>query len=245
MELKNKTIVITGGATGIGFAIIKALIGDNIVISLDRNPTKIENLKTEIPKVFSIKTDVTSDPDLENAINVIEQEFGVIDILINNAGRSAEFNFVEESEEEVMKNLESEIEINYYTPVKLIKKALPLLQKSKEPCVVNFSTGLIYMPIAMVGGYCASKVALHHITMSIRHQLKPKGIKVVEVMPPTVATDMNKDYDVKKITPEEFAAKFIKGLAKEKETLDIGQTALLKFLSRFLPKSAFNMLNTK
>ena len=74
--MKNKIIVITGGASGIGLGFIKELINDNTVVSLDRNPTKIAALKKSLPKVVSIQTDITKSDELNNAISSIEKSYG-------------------------------------------------------------------------------------------------------------------------------------------------------------------------
>lgn len=74
--MKNKIIVITGGATGMGFAIAKALIETNTIISIDRNAAKIEDLKVSLPKINSIGADITSNEDVDNAIKAIEQSWG-------------------------------------------------------------------------------------------------------------------------------------------------------------------------
>ena len=105
--MKNKIIVITGAASGIGLAIIKELINNNTVISLDRNTSKIEALKAALPKVESIKADVTSNDDLERAIASIEKSYGRIDVLINNAGVGGRFDFVNASEKELIENVEN------------------------------------------------------------------------------------------------------------------------------------------
>lgn len=126
--MKNKIIVITGGATGIGFALTKQLITDNTVISIDRNPTKIDALKAALPKVESLKADVTSSEELTQAIASIEKTHGKIDVLINNAGKGEGFDFVNSSEKELMEKVENEMSINYSAPIMLTKKALPLLK---------------------------------------------------------------------------------------------------------------------
>src|SRR5471030_3136540 len=106
--MKNKVIVITGGASGIGLAIVKELMDNNTVISIDRNPNKIATLKASLPKVTSIKADITSNEELTNAISEIEKKHGRIDVLINNAGVGSPFDFANAKEDELMKSIETE-----------------------------------------------------------------------------------------------------------------------------------------
>ncbi len=241
--MKDKIIVITGGATGIGYAITKALINNNTIVSIDRNPAKISALKTAMPKVDSIQADVTSSDQLNAAISKIEKSYGKIDLLINNAGKGTQFDFVNSSEQKLKEDIETEISINYSAPILLTKKALPLLKKSKEPIVVIISSGLAYMPIASLGTYCASKTAVHFATMSIRHQLAGLKIRVVEVLPPVVDTDLSKNAPVPKMPADKFAQLFIEKLESGENIMNIGQSAGLNKFSRFLPKTAFKMLN--
>jgi uncharacterized oxidoreductase len=241
--MKNKIIVITGGATGIGLAIIKELITNNTIISIDRNPSKITALKAALPKVESMQADVTLNEELNNVIASIEKLHGRIDVLINNAGKGGRFDFVNASEKELMDNIETEISINYTAPILLTKKALPLLKKSTEPIVVIVSSGLAYVPMAFLGTYCASKAAVHFVTMSIRHQLAALKIRVVEVLPPVVDTELSKDATIAKMPADKFAKIFLEKLSKGENVMNIGQSAGLEKFSRFLPKTAFKMLN--
>ena len=242
-QMKNKIIVITGGATGIGLAIAKELIANNTVISIDRTASKIATLKASLPKVDSIQGDVTSSEDMNKAISKIESTYGKIDILINNAGKGGPFDFVNASEKDLMDGIETEIAVNYTAPISLTKKALPLLKKSSEPVVVVVSSGLAYIPMAMLGSYCASKSAMYFVTMSMRHQLAASRIRVVEVLPPVVDTDLAKNATVAKMPTAKFAKDFISRLEKGRNVMNIGQTAGLEKFSRFLPGTAFKMLN--
>jgi uncharacterized oxidoreductase len=221
-KMKNKIILITGGATGIGFAIAKELAGDNTVISLDRNTVKINALKAALPGVRSIQADVTSEADLTQALSEIDMTYGKIDLLINNAGKGTRFDFVKMPERSLMENIEMEMAINYLAPIRLTKKALPLLKKSTEPVVVIISSGLAYIPMSFLGTYCASKAAVHFATMSIRHQLAEVNIRVVEVLPPVVDTDLSKEVKMAKMPADKFARIFLEKLIKGEDVMNIG-----------------------
>ncbi|MCW3075920.1 MAG: oxidoreductase [Bacteroidetes bacterium] len=241
--MKNKIIVITGGASGIGLAIINELVENNTIISIDRNPVKIASLKSTLPKVDSIKADVTSSGELDAALAHIDKTYGKIDLLINNAGKGGQFDFINTDEKKLMDNIAEEIAINYTAPIMLSKKALPLLKKSTEPAIVIVSSGLAYVPMSFLGTYCASKAAIHFVTMSIRLQLESLKIRVVEVLPPIVDTVLSKDATAYKMPPEKFAKIFLTKFSKGENVMNIGQTSGLEKFSRFLPKTAFKMLN--
>ena len=243
MQLQNKIIVITGGATGIGRALIAELLPANTVISLDRRPEKIAALGKEYPQVHSIRTDITNDPEVKAALTAIANDFGRIDVLINNAGTGAQFDFTDIGEEALQGMLGREITTNFLAPVLLTHRALSLLQKSPAPVVVFVSSGLAYTPIALFAGYCASKAAMHSFAMSLRHQLRKTSIKVVEVLPPTVDTDFNKGIEAPKMSPATFAKAFLQQLQRGKTSINIGQSKALSVFSRLLPGLAFRMLN--
>ncbi|MBD0256891.1 MAG: SDR family NAD(P)-dependent oxidoreductase [Cytophagales bacterium] len=243
MQLQNKIIVITGGATGIGRALIDQLLPANTVISLDRRPEKIAALSKAHPQVHSIRTDITSDAETKAALTAIANQFGRIDVLINNAGTGGQFDFTDIPEAALQGMLQREITTNFLAPVLLTHGALALLQKSAAPVVVFVSSGLAYMPIASFAGYCASKAAMHAFAMSLRHQLKKTRIKVVEVLPPTVDTDFNKGIEAPKMSPAAFAKACLQQLERGKTSINIGQSRALSVFSRLMPGLAFKMLN--
>lgn len=241
--MKEQIIVITGGATGMGLAVAKALANDNQVVSIDRNPAKIAALRQALPMVHSIRADLTVSAERNQAVAEIELRFGRIDVLFNNAGKGGAFDFVNSSEDEFARAIDGEMAINYAAPILLTKRALPLLRRSAAPTVVVSSTGLVYMPMAAIGTYCASKAAVHVFTMVLRHQLAALKIRVVEVLPPSVDTELNTARDVKKMCPDDFARIFLSKLAKGQDVINVGQSAALEKLSRIAPGMAFRMLN--
>jgi uncharacterized oxidoreductase len=243
VQIKDRVVVVTGGASGMGLAIARQLSASNSVVSIDRNPIKIAALKEAMPRVLSVKADLTRGEERSRAVEEIEQAFGRIDILINNAGKGGAFNFTSSVEEDLARNIADEMAINYEAPILLTKRALPLLQRSKEPIVVISSTGLVYTPMAAIGTYCASKAAVHVFAMVLRQQLASLGIRVVEVLPPSVDTALNTADSVVKMSPERFASIFLSKLAKGKDAINVGQSAALEKLSRLAPRLAFKMIN--
>lgn len=243
--MKDQIVVITGAASGMGLAVAKQLAKSNQVVSIDRNPSKIAALRNVLPEVMSVKADLTVRAEREAAIARIGEVHGRIDVLFNNAGKGGPFDFVGSSEDDLMRSIESELAINYQAPILLTKHALPLLRKSQRPMVIVSSTGLVYMPMAAIGTYCAAKAAVHVFTMSLRHQLAPLGIRVVEVLPPSVDTELNFAKGVAKMAPDEFARQFLLKLERGAEVINVGQSAALQRISRLAPGLAFRMLNRR
>ena len=90
--------------------------------------------------------------------------------------------------------------------------------------------------------YCATKAGVHIFTKVLRYQLEKTSIKVFEVIPPLVDTEMTKDNEEKKVTPEFVAKKVIKGLKKDKYEIHIGKVKLLFFIHRLFPSKAYKIL---
>lgn len=223
--LKGKIIVITGGASGIGLALIDALIANNTIISLDRNPTKIQALQERHPKVVCIPSDLTDLHQMQAAIDTIQQQYQFIDILINNAGIAKVLDW----------------QTNFIAPLHLAKISLPLLQQASNPTIVMITSGLIYAPKIDLPNYSATKIALHSMCLTMRAQLP--GVKIIEVLPPMVDTSMNTDTKGKKMSPEQFAHDCLKGISKGQERINVGMSKMLGIISRIAPSLAMKLVN--
>tara|TARA_R110002072_G_scaffold22432_6_gene78767 strand:+ start:4564 stop:5328 length:765 start_codon:yes stop_codon:yes gene_type:complete len=247
MKQTKQTVLITGGGSGIGLALAKKFLdNDNTVIITGRNLSKLERVKEEIPKIHIFQSDVTDDAEVRMLADDIEQQFGHIDVLINNAGIMLLVDAGNEDND--LKKQMQEIEINYNSPIRVLHYFLPLLKKSKNAVLVNVSSGLAYVPFAQAPVYSGTKSAVHFWTLSIRPQLKPHGIKVIELLPPVVKTEIFdgievSEADFKPILPQQLADIFWKDYIKGKEEITPGMSKQLKFMSRLAPKFIFNQMN--
>ncbi len=247
MKYNNQKVLITGGSSGIGLALAKKFIeNNNTVIIIGRNLSKLEKVKVENPKIYIFQSDVTDDTEVRILVDDIEEKFDGIDILVNNAGI---MNLVDAgNEENDLQRQMQEIEINYNSPIRLLHYFLPQLKKSKNAVLVNVSSGLAYVPFAQAPVYSGTKSALHFWTQSIRPQLKPHQIKVIELLPPVVKTDIFdgiqvSEADFKPILPQKLADLFWKDFIKGKEEITPGKSSQLKLMSRLAPKFIFNQMN--
>lgn len=247
MKQSNQTVLITGGGSGIGLALAKKFLdNDNTVIITGRNLAKLEKVKQEIPKIHIFKNDVTDDADVRMLADDIQEKFGGLDVLINNAGV---MNLVDAgNEDNDLEKQMQEIEINYNSPIRVLHYFLPLLKKSNNAVLVNVSSGLAYVPFAQAPVYSGTKSAVHFWTLGIRPQLKPHGIKVIELLPPVVKTEIFdsievSDADFKPILPQQLADIFWKDYIKGKEEITPGMSKQLKLMSRLAPKFIFKQVN--
>ena len=248
MNQSNQTVLITGGGSGIGLALAKKFLEhNNTVIITGRNLSKLEKVKQENPQIHIYQSDVTIDAEVRLLSDNIQQKFNGLDVLINNAGI---MNLVDTGNEsnDLQKQMQ-EIEINYNSPIRVLHYFLPLLKKSKNAVLVNVSSGLAYVPFAQAPVYSGTKSALHFWTLGIRPQLKPHGIKVIELLPPVVDTplahgaDIAEDDNLKPMPPDKLADIFWKDYIKGKEEITPGISKALKAMGRLAPKFMFKQLN--
>ena len=145
-------------------------------------------------------------------------------VLVNNAGVQRDIDFTKGID--AFLTGESEIRINLEAPIVLSGLFIPQLVGKIEPAIVNVSSGLGFVPAARMPVYSATKAGLHAFTMALRHQLSKLGIKVFEVVPPAVDTELNPEGRAQRgnfkadLKPEEFTAAVMKGL--EADVLEIG-----------------------
>lgn len=119
----------------------------------------------------------------------VADRFPGLNILVNNAGIQRDIDFTHGIDD--FQNGENEIRTNLEATIVLCGLFIPLLAKNKQAAIVNVSSGLGFVPSARMPVYSASKTGLHAYSMAIRKQLSPIGIKVFEIVPPAVDTELN------------------------------------------------------
>lgn len=247
MKKSKNTVLITGGGSGIGLALAKKFMeNNNTVIITGRNLSKLVKVQAEFPKIHIVQSDVTEEKDVASLANQMEKDFGGIDILTNNAGIMNLLDSGDENND--LDRQMNEIEINFNSPIRMLHYFLPQLKKSKNAILVNTSSGLAYVPFAQAPVYSGTKAALHFWTQSIRPQLALHNIRVVELLPPVVATKLAEDADLsddklKPMPTEKLAELFWKDFTKGKEEITPGLSSQLKLMSRLAPGFIFKQLN--
>ena len=242
MKTTDKTVLITGGGSGIGNGIARALAADGSrVIVTGRTLTRLEQAKRETPALEIVQSDISDTAQVEALVKYCDETFDGIDVLINNAGMYQEFQIHEDAlpvEEQLL-----EINLNLGGPIRMVHHFLPGLLAKPEAAIVNVSSVLAFVPYSPGPVYSASKAALHSWTLSLRKHLKGTSVKVIELMPPLVDTEMVADVDLPKISVEKLTDGFMKGLRASKVEITPGQAGQLKFLSRVAPRFIFKQLN--
>ena len=247
MQLKGKTILITGGASGIGLEAARQFLanGANVIIT-GRNQGKLDEAKKMYPAIMVIKSDVSDAGDAQNLFEQVKQ-LGGIDILYNNAGVLTGPLNLGIANGQHFEDAAYEINVNYLAVIRLNNLFIDMLKSRQESAIINTTSILSFVPSLLEATYAASKAALQFYTKSLREHLQVlnSSIMVFELIPPLVATEMAANIEGKRITTEDLVKAFITGLQKDQLTIRVGDTKLAYILNRFFPKLTFGLVNPK
>jgi uncharacterized oxidoreductase len=188
MQLGSHTVLVTGGASGIGFALAERFLraGSQVAVC-GRRADKLAEVATRHPGMKTFVCDVGKEADRAALLDWAVQELPDMDVLVNNAGIQRRVRLTEPGDWAAVRE---EIAINLEAPIHLSTLFIPHLLRRERPAIVNVTSGLAFAPLAGVPVYCATKAALHSFTLSLRHQLSGTPIEVVEIIPPAVDTDL-------------------------------------------------------
>jgi uncharacterized oxidoreductase len=187
MELHSHTVLITGGASGIGLGFAEKFIqAGSTVIVCGRREEKLREAKAQYPVLNTRVCDLEKASERIALADWITSEFPALDVLVNNAGIQNRMQLRDAD----WKDVEKELSINLDAPLHLAMLFIPHLLKNKNSAIINISSGLAFVPLAIAPVYSATKAAIHSFTLSLRHQLASTPISVIEVIPPALNTDL-------------------------------------------------------
>ena len=248
MQTTRNTILITGGSTGIGLAMAETFLkAGNEVLICGRQESKLAEAKRKLPQLHTRVCDVAKKSSREELYRWATSEFKHINLLINTAGTQREIDFLTSAPDAYED--ENEIEINLTASIHLAALFIPhFLQQQNECAIVNVTSGLAFVPLKIVPIYCATKAGLHSFSISLRSQLAKTNVRVFEIAPPIVKTDLHREAKARKQSQRGIPASAVAEAAFEAiknnryETI-IGQAKSLNWASRLAPKFFHNLLN--
>jgi uncharacterized oxidoreductase len=192
MKLSNRTVLVTGGTSGIGLGIAGAFQqAKSRVIICGRHQEKLSRVEEKFPDITALTCDVGSAKEREKLAEEVLRRFPDLDILVNNAGIQRYIDLKKGYDE--LKSGEDEIAINFTAVVELTALFIGHLMKRPSAAIINVSSGLGFMPMLSVPVYSATKAAVHTYSIVLRQQLKDTSVKVIEIVPPMVDTDLNRE----------------------------------------------------
>lgn len=196
-----RTAIVTGGAKGIGEAIVKILSrsGINVVANYNTSEKQAKDLKQKLEKeghkIEIYKADISKREEVKKLVEYTKSKFGETDILINNAGIELWKLFTDTTDEEWNNIIQTNLTSNFYITQEVVRDMI----KSKKGCIVNISSIWGITGAACEVAYSVTKAGIDGLTKSLAKELAPSGIRVNSVAPGAVITDMNK-----KLTSEEI-----------------------------------------
>jgi uncharacterized oxidoreductase len=232
MDTRSSTILITGGATGIGFALAERLVqrGSEVVIC-GRREKALRDAKRKVESLHFLAADLACEGDRVSLAERVVKEFPTLNVLVNNAGIQRRVRFSEDAALWALR--QEEIIINFAAPLHLTSLLLPHLAKQRRPAVVNVTSGLAFTPAMFAPVYSATKAAMHSLTVSMRHDLSRQSIEIVEIIPPAVATDLGGTGAHAQATPvSEFADAVMKALDDGQQEIGYGFSEKTRRASR-------------
>jgi uncharacterized oxidoreductase len=236
MNMSGNTVLITGGATGIGLGLAESLVkAGNTVLICGRRENKLQEAMGRCSELKTMVCDVADHKD-RIALTEWVKSLGV-NILVNNAGIQKMIDFKTDTEQVV--EGDAEIRCNFEGPVFLSHLLLPHLMTLPHAAIFNVTSGLAFVPLTFMPIYCATKAAMHSFTISLRQQLLSTNVRVVEIIPPIVDTELDRGARAKRgqtnrgITVEQSVAEIMQGMEADLPEIAIGQAANFMNSSNF------------
>ena len=189
MNLTGDTFLITGGGSGIGRGLAEALhaLGNQVVIA-GRRRQALDSTTAANPGMKSLNLDIEDPAAIRAFAAQAAADFPSLNVLINNAGIMRPEKLLAQQPD--LADAEALVTTNLLGPIRLTAALLPLLQRQPRSTILNVSSGLAFLPLALTPTYCATKAAIHSYTLSLRYQLRATQIEVLELIPPYVATHL-------------------------------------------------------
>lgn len=189
MKTTNNTILITGGGSGIGRGLAEAFhaLGNQVLIA-GRGQERLDETTGANPGMKSLTADMADADSIRALAAQVTQNYPELNVLINMAGVMKNENLLDQKEP--LDDAEATVATNLLGPIRLTAALLPTLLKQPHSTVMNVSSGLAFVPLAMTPTYCATKAAIHSYTQSLRYQFRDTPVEVLELVPPYVQTGL-------------------------------------------------------
>jgi len=232
MKLAKRTILLTGGGTGIGRALARELAQKgNTVLVCGRRLQMLEETAATSQLIHPYRCDLTRSEDVQDMLSAIDRDGHRVDTLISNA---AILGFESLAGGLDLSSARTMLDANLYGPIELTQRMLDGLRARHDPAIVIVGSPAGIGPLANTPIYATSKAGLHAYTLCLRHHLEGQ-VRVIEVFPPVVDTEMLAEKKWKKMSSDECASRMIRAIENGEEEIWIGVSKMFRFLRLVLP----------
>ncbi|VWX49530.1 Short-chain dehydrogenase [Novosphingobium sp. 9U] len=199
MIMTGNTIFITGATSGIGRGLAEAFhkLGNQVVIA-GRRRALLDEVTAANPGMAAVELNIDDPASIAAAAQHLITEFPALNVLINNAGIMPFDNASAEMDDAQAQRV---ITTNLLGPIRMTSALIERLKQQPQATVINNTSVLAFVPLATTAVYSATKAALHSYTLSQRFMLRDTGVRVREIAPPWVNTDLIKKGDDPRAMP--------------------------------------------
>ncbi|MEX3969676.1 SDR family oxidoreductase [Paraburkholderia caribensis] len=188
MKLSGNTIFITGGTSGIGRALAEAFhVKGNKVIVSGRRKALLDEFAAHVPGIDTIELDITDPSQIERVANTLIAKYPNLNVIINNAGIMPFDDPAGMNDDPQAVHL---VNTNLLGPIRVSSAFVSHLKEQADSYIINTSSVLAYIPFAVSALYSATKAAIHSYSLSQRFALRDTSVRVLEIVPPWVDTDL-------------------------------------------------------
>ncbi|KAK9423217.1 putative Short-chain dehydrogenases/reductase [Seiridium unicorne] len=229
-----KCALVTGGGGGIGKALSHYFVsqGKKVIIA-GRTESNLKSTAKEIGAAGYYVLDTGRISDIPSFISKITKEHPELDCLVNNAGVQRPLEVLKQDPEEILEKADQEIDINIRGPMHLVLGLLKHFKAKEHALIINVSSVLGFVPFSVINPvYNGTKAWVHFWTVTLRTQLKDTNVRIVEIAPPAVGTDLHreredpddnkKDKNPNSLTIEEFMDEVSKKLENGDDMISAG-----------------------
>jgi uncharacterized oxidoreductase len=227
MKLTGNTIFITGGGSGIGRALAEAFHerGNKVIISGRRKSHLAKTVEAN-PGMDSIELDVADPASIRRVSAELISRYPKLNVLINNAGIMQVDDVAGDVDDGL---ISSTIATNLVGTIRLTGALVEHLKKQKSAAILNVSSVLGFVPMAMAAVYSATKAALHSYSQSLRFKLRNTSVRVLEVIPPWVRTELLNSSEESRAMPlDEFLQETMEALATDADEIMVTRAKFVR-----------------
>jgi uncharacterized oxidoreductase len=234
IRFRGKTVVITGGTSGIGYQMVRRLSPNNTVLVIARPGLRMDALRSEFPSIETYPADLSKPEQYEAIAHQLLTSHPNIDVLINNAAVQHTTSFLADGF--FYESIAREINLNFTSVCSLSYLLLPALLSDHHTAVIaNINSGLGLVPKTSSAVYCATKGAMNIFSQSLGYQLENSNIRVMQAILPLVDTAMTEGRGRGKISAEAAAKDIVVGIESGLKIHYIGKTQWIRLLMMIAP----------